>query len=881
MAGSRFVRADLHVHTVLEPNETAKGSPLSVAAVIEAARAHEVSVLGITDHNGTPNVRQAMALASPGMLVLPGIEITTGEGHLLGLFAPDSVEQLEDFARPASLQLETLTDDSQRSRRSIVDLTKDIERRGGLAIAAHVDKAGSLLSRANPATLRDLIVQPGLVAIEITRPESSTLFGPQDADGIRRSCWAERAKHPEYADLARIMSSDAHSPDQVGLDQPRRYITRLRIDDINFIAVRNALLFHASARCKLEAELAPNYPHLLSARFRGGFLDGLTVEFSPNLTCVIGGRGSGKTTLLRAVQAALGSAISDAEDGHANMPDYTEARLVDSLGTDRVAGRNRFGQAFDVEDPSVEFDVSVQDLPQDVGREFLDENPDDPMKTLEFLDRFHDTSELETRELALLTALGDNGDIIKRTARTEDELKKLNSERAQLERSLITATNANLPEVAKYAQVLARESPLRDALQAEVVALGQAGLPRPPDLAKMAAIYQVNLTDRPIADFTGGEDGLVSRLAELSNRVIQLEGTVRSELSGATAPMMQVLSRWQNKHKDWEKVIQDRREQLQKAGLALQVAALDKIRTRLKTIEQDTRRLEAWGKEHQEARSQRKQLLVDLRQGRARKHAMREQTAKRLAQALNRMSPGAQVAITWKREGMRLSWGDWLGKTFNLRSPRSERLAAKITPAELAVIGWKNDVAELAGIGAPDEPFFAERTEEAMSQFRTFDNLFELEVRAIEDKPEIRLRYDSDPAGPGRLFRELSLGQSRSILVGFLLASGDDSPLIMDQPEDHLDGPFLAHTVVGYVHNAKELRQLIVATHSANLAVLGDADLILPLEADHGKGVVRDPGAVDNPLTRTWILDLLEGGLEAYMKRGSRYGLKVESITQL
>ncbi len=166
-----------------------------------------------------------------------------------------------------------------------------------------------------------------------------------------------------------------------------------------------------------------------------------------------------------------------------------------------------------------------------------------------------------------------------------------------------------------------------------------------------------------------------------------------------------------------------------------------------------------------------------------------------------------------------------------------------------------------------------------MNQFRTYDILFDLDARSIQDRPEIRVRYESDPPGAGRLLRELSLGQSRSILVGFLLASADDSPLVLDQPEDHLDGPFLAHTVVGYVHSAKERRQLIVATHSANLTVLGDADLVLPLEAFQGKGVVRDPGAVDNPATRTWILDLLEGGLEAYTKRGSRYGLKVEPIS--
>ena len=880
MAGSRFVRADLHVHTVLEPSEVAQGTPLSVAGVIGAARARAISVLGVTDHNAVPNVREALAQAPPEMLVLPGIEVTTADGHLLGLFAPNAVDALEDFARPASLQLETLQDHSQRSRRSIVELTADIEQHGGIAIAAHVDSADGLITRANPATVRDLLVQPGLAAIEITRPESNTLFSAEDADPVRRSSWVERTKAlTENPNLARVMSSDAHSPDQVGLDQPRRTLTRLRVDDLNFVAVRNALLYYPNARCKLEVDLAPNYPHLVSARFEGGFLDGLSLDFSPNLTCVIGGRGSGKSTILRAVQGALGCEIDPDEDNHPNMPDYTEVKLVDSLGTERLAGRNRNDTSFDVEDPDVRFRIPVRDLPQDVGREFMDENPENPVHTLEFLESFLDTSELDTQEVTLLTAIAENGDVIRRTARTDEELKKLRSDRAQLERSLATATNANLPQVAKYAQILAREGPLRDAIQAELVALGQASLPSPPNLIEEAARHEVDLTDRPIADLLPGEDGMSHRLAELADTVAKLEQAVRADLVKAATPVNAVIERWSRKHQEWEKRIEERRAQLQKEGLSLQVVALDKIRNRLQAIEKDVRRLEAWQKEYKQAWTNRSQLLGELRQLRGRKHELRSEASRRLAADLNRMSAGAQVSITWRREGMRLPWGEWLGRTFNLRSPRSERLAARITPAELAEIGWNDDGARLAAIGSPDEPFFADRTDEVMKQFRTYDILFDLDTRDVQDRPEIRVRYEADPPGPGRLLGQLSLGQSRSILVGFLLASADDSPLILDQPEDHLDGPFLAHTVVGYVHNAKERRQLVLATHSANLAVLGDADLVLPLEAFRGNAVVRDPGAVDNPATRTWILDLLEGGLEAFRKRGSRYGLKVEPVT--
>ncbi len=98
------------------------------------------------------------------------------------------------------------------------------------------------------------------------------------------------------------------------------------------------------------------------------------------------------------------------------------------------------------------------------------------------------------------------------------------------------------------------------------------------------------------------------------------------------------------------------------------------------------------------------------------------------------------------------------------------------------------------------------------------------------------------------------------------------SPLILDQPEDQLDGPFLAGTVVGYLHGIKERRQLIVATHNANLVVLGDAELVAPLQAAGGVSQFVDVGSVDRPATNQRILLLLEGGEVAFRRRALRYG---------
>src|SRR4051794_24439957 len=102
-AGSRFRRADLHVHTHRDGDPDP--SP-DLYAYIAAAEAAGIDVLAVTDHNHVRFVRAAIAAAEGSVVtVLPGIEISTHDGHLLALFAPEAVEPLEALAHPESLKL--------------------------------------------------------------------------------------------------------------------------------------------------------------------------------------------------------------------------------------------------------------------------------------------------------------------------------------------------------------------------------------------------------------------------------------------------------------------------------------------------------------------------------------------------------------------------------------------------------------------------------------------------------------------------------------------------------------------------------------------------------------------------------------------------------
>ena len=84
-----------------------------------------------------------------------------------------------------------------------------------------------------------------------------------------------------------------------------------------------------------------------------------------------------------------------------------------------------------------------------------------------------------------------------------------------------------------------------------------------------------------------------------------------------------------------------------------------------------------------------------------------------------------------------------------------------------------------------------------------------------------------------REFAHLSLGQQQSVLLALMLWSENPDPLLIDQPEDNLDGEFIFSQLVPVIRLAKEHRQIIIVTHNPNIAVLGDAELIVVLGANN------------------------------------------------
>jgi len=870
--GARFIRADLHVHSF--PDDGSAGAP--PADYITEAISQDISVLGITDHNSIANARSFIEAASGQLLVLPGIEVTTHQGHLLALFSPDGIDALQAFATRENLKLvDDRAGKATRSSRSILDLVGEIYNRGGLAIPAHIDASEGIASKLTETELVELLCHPGLAGLEFAFEGNLGWFTSTDTNSSRQAAHLAR-QGSAIADrgLATLMSSDAHAPAQVGRDRASRTLTRLRLDELNFTAVRNAILLNPKARCKPEAVLPPTYPHVRRVEFIGGFLDGVTVNLSPNLNCLIGGRGSGKSTALIALRAALGATVDeDDPDLPERMPEQTIVEFMDELGSVRRVTRLRGSVPID-QLTSAPTALTIADLGQDESGRLARGYTDSRKLLLQFLDQFCDLRVHEDRESELLDELTDNAREVKESNPDAKHEKALRDELAKLEGSLGAAEKGNIEKLAKLAILLSSHGPMIDSLDELVDRATSRPAPVSIDLDALAQRTGADLKERPATDFVEGDDGLRVRLGSLAANAIEIGKSHVELMKAAAKPSRERIEEWRRRHTSWEAQLKERRTELEKLGLKIQAGELERLAKRREVVRKELGRIDERRKVQQSTLKQRKTLLLSLRAERDARYERRRATLRRIEESANSASRGLQISVVYERAASIEDWAAWLGANFLFRSPRVERLAAALSPERLAELIWAQGQPGLVAFEAGGEKFFdnALLADRWQSIF-TWDVIFDLETMLVEDRAKIVVR---EPGSSNfKEFDQLSAGQQRSVLLSILLCAERSQPIILDQPEDHLDAEYVASAVVGHLELAKERRQVIIATHSANLTVLGDAELVIPMVSDGKRGSVADAGAVDRDVTRERVCDLLEGGERAFARRGERYGFRV------
>jgi len=212
---------------------------------------------------------------------------------------------------------------------------------------------------------------------------------------------------------------------------------------------------------------------------------------------------------------------------------------------------------------------------------------------------------------------------------------------------------------------------------------------------------------------------------------------------------------------------------------------------------------------------------------------------------------------------------------------KAKYISEQLSPIEFVEICKRKNKTKLLELknGNGERLLNSVEIENIFSKLNENHNYEDFESIEYEDKPEILITktIKTETGEPKHIIKpisNLSLGQQQSVLLAILMLSDSKKPLIIDQPEDNLDSEFIFKTIVKNLRQIKEFRQIIVVTHNPNIAVLGDAELVIPLKSTNIKSYIINAGSIDKKETRMICCDILEGGVNAFKQRKEIYGIE-------
>jgi len=881
--GARFHNVDLHIHSY-GASQDVMDSKMSPEAIVDSAVRQGLIVIAITDHNSNVNVQRAIDYAQenyPGqILVIAGAEVTTAHGHLLAYFAPDRTADLVKLLSRLDL-IGEMGADNTRTAKSMADTIAEVEKINGICIAAHIDREKTGFDMFAPGFQnwkKDIITSPGLYGLECDAVDALLWYSVQDEAGSagveRKRMLAARqmvqglsARHH----LAHVQGSDAHSMDQFEHQDPTKPWTRIKLAELSFNALRIALV-DPTARVRACASLPRSIPRVHGVAITGGFLHQEMVHFSDNLNCLIGGRGTGKSTAIRAVAYAFG--LNDEFADYDNCPDSVTVFCEDANGILYRYARTRGG---DIEVKAKE-DGSVADMPIDAfrieyfGQGELAKVAEDPLKQpelfQEFLDRHTNLRDLIETEESLVTSLRENAGRLNPLESAFGQLTAKKKSLGEIEKKLKVAEEGNLRVVVGTQSKLASEKTVRESIEliATEYTNGWSLSSIQRDFDQIVATAGICTEDEASKKTMAAiKTAILSNNAAVKQKELELNTLLKS-----CAKVLQNLSgELKVSHQRMSGEVAMKLADLKARGLATDIPGLELLLRQKTSVAKEIAVVEQRTEERKQCREQRMKLLSGLKEIRAKMTVRRKAQLKGINANLGTTIKDYTIFVKYDDAGITAEFESFIQAKMHgtyLQSNLIENLCSHITPSELADLVLERNYKKIA----TTVKISSEWAEKIVDKLCYWNILFELQALAKPPKPIITVRTKTTPPKEIPVL-QLSDGQRHTILLTIAMLAESNVPLVIDQPEDDLDNAFIFSSIVTTLRAIKERRQVILVTHNANIAVLGDSELILPMCRENDYGKTKDKGSIDSDATRLCVLDILEGGSDAFLRRKEMY----------
>jgi ABC-type cobalamin/Fe3+-siderophores transport system ATPase subunit len=864
--GATWVRADFHLHTNADNKFVYSGdtnyyNSNYVKALVDAG----IRVGIITNHNKF-DFMEFEALKNTadkqGFFLLPGVELSVNDGangvHTLVVFSDEWAKTREDdyinqflnvaFEGKTPAQYENK---NGRSSLSLLDTIKKLEgyQKDFFLIFAHVEQSSGLWHELDGGRLTELGQNEFFKRRTLGFQKVRTHDKPNTRCRTKAQAWFGTA-YP-----AEVEGSDPKSIDEIGKGAK----CFLKLGAFTFDAVKFALIDYKN-RVSLKGVPEHTHSRIQSIAFIGGILNGKSISFSPELNTLIGIRGSGKSSILEIIRYALGIRVNDSDADYEYKRKLVD-RTLGSGGKIVVEAIDRHGQPYQIQriwkesanvlyegrlQQGISISETVLRKPLFFGQKELAATGKDSRKDLieKLLGSKCDAirrqiAEQKTRVASIIDRLSG----VRNVAEQIDEQKQIKQD---AEFRLDFYKRHGLEE--KLQKRLGFEADIRKAKEGVdlIEAFGA-------DIRGLLAKHEDELRN-----FIGYRSAVNAEFfkdfdARFADAVASVEAI--------TAELAKVETVQANLKARYEKLVADRQ------GLTEEFAAIERtLAEELKT------------ESGQNISSDEFLLLT-------RKLAVAESALIALSKS-GEQKNALQNALLEEMQKLNELWLE----EFRLIESELAAVSRKNSALKFSV-GFKEDkVAFLAylksifrGSGIRDAAYqkLVEKYQDFFEIYRDLENAKKLCASNSENFAALFIQYLKDlltyqpPNSFTILYHDIelahhSLGQRASALILFVLGQRENDVVIIDQPEDDLDNQTIYDDVIKLICELKPNVQFIFATHNPNIPVLGDAEQIHACSF-HDESIDIQSGGLDNPAQQEKIVNIMEGGKEAFEKRREIY----------
>lgn len=822
------------------------------ASILQKCKQYSIQVVGLANHGDVDSSESLRKLLSEnGIVVFPGFEIMSAEKiHMVCLFPENkTISDLNRYL--GALGLGAAVRGNETSSCTFEEIAQKVYAFGGFFYAAHITGENGILKLGK---MHHLWKSPLLQAAQI--PDSKENIDPKYKGIIRNTDpQYKREKAPAF-----INACDIEKPEDLERQQAA---TLIKMSEPSFTCFVLAFKDPESRVC-LQTDVDLSYQSSINfLRVFGGYLDGFSVEFSAHLDTIIGGRGTGKSTIINLIRYALGK-----EPNKERVKEYNEM-IEHNLGSGsrvemEVTSYAQYGQKFKII-RRYKTDPVIEDANGNV------------------------TSMVADEILPNIEIYGQNEivDVIKSNPSIAKIVSRLFSVDSSLRQTIDEAykkLHMNTNEIIDCnKQIDNDESTVSDlpALKERLRFYREAGLEEKlPILRKMsteeAAFNQVK---KEIDLFSPIKWPSLSTLKDDSKELLVLQQLVtefnsRSEkiqtdynalISWLSLEYAAIRGKWNKQSESYDEAIRDSLctiEGIQDKSATDIAKDFSETIMKIKNAEPIQDRIDRQKEAKIRLLMKRKTLIESCKKSLDDYMECINKQVKKLNK--NVFSNSIRISIEYRQVKDAV-----IAQLKTIKGVGDVSLTGFLQYSDFDIFTFADDIRKGKDILIEKYKFTGGIAEKIISHYDEL-SLLRMEEMQLDDIYHIELFVN----GQFKPLERLSKGQQCTAILNILLVENKD-PLIVDQPEDNLDNAFIADSLIASIRKNKLLRHYIFATHNANIPVFGDAELIVAMEEQDGKGRIIQGGigSIDTPSVRDYAVQVLEGGREAFLMREKKYGI--------